>query len=162
VAKLVSVKVQINDVDKAGVLVTPAGLGLTTLEGGFNDAFKVQLTRQPTADVYVAMSLANNQVTLTSADPRYNAATRTIHFTAADYNTPVAITVGAYDDSIVQGFHTDLISYTVTSADVNTDVSVPSYLVNGDFDLGDAINNPLEIPVDKPTSYLLLRNKPDL
>jgi|GEM_PF-6918000 len=161
-AKIRSAKVQVNDNNKAGVLITPAGLGLTVLEGGFTDAFNVQLTRPPTANVMVTLTLANNYLNLASADARFNAATRTITFTSADYNMPVAITVSANADGVAQGFHTDFISYTVSSADVAADVPVASYLVNGDFNMGDNFMNPLPIPSDLPTPYLYLRQAPDL
>src|SRR5206468_3911666 len=70
------------------------------------------------------------------------------------------------DDAVKEGFHTDFISYSVSSAgDVDVPVPVSAYLVNGDFDLGaafdDGVKKPLEIPIDKPTSFLFLRDKPD-
>src|SRR5262249_18638767 len=78
--------------------------------------------------------------------------------TAADYSSPLTLVLTAVDDAVVQGFHTDFISYTVTSADVDTDLTRASYLVDGDFDLPGV----QEIPASKPTSFLFLTDKPDL
>src|SRR5262249_18498910 len=116
-AKLLSVKVQINDDDRAGVIITPSGLGNAVLEGGFTDTFQMMLGRQPTANVAVTLTPFNNQVLLTSADARYNAATRTVTFSSTNYATPVTFTITALDDAVVEGFHTETISYTVASAD---------------------------------------------
>jgi Ca2+-binding RTX toxin-like protein len=146
-AKLLSVKVQIDDDERAGVVITATGTGNRVLEGGFTDSYTVVLTRQPDANVTVNLTALNGQVNLSKTS---------LLFTTANWNVPQTITLTANDDAVVEGFHTDFISYTVASADVDKPIDQPSYLVDGDFDLpGDQ-----PIPAEKATSFLFLRHKP--
>ena len=98
-AKLLSVKVQINDDDRAGVIVTPSGITNTVLEGGFTDTYQVVLARQPTADVTVQLPTANNQLSLSATTLTFSA-----DATADNaWNKPQTITLTAIDDIVLGG-----------------------------------------------------------
>ena len=103
-----SVKVQINDDDRAGAIITPTGRTTQVIEGGQTDEYAVMLTRQPDAQVDVMLDAFYGQVALS---------TDMLTFTDADYNVPQFVTVTALDDDAREGFHTDYLSHTVTSAD---------------------------------------------
>ena len=80
-AKMLSVKVLMEDDDRDGVIITPSGRGNTVLENGpvvagFTDSFDVVLTKAPTADVTVTMSVLNGQVALSGPSVTPVAATR--------------------------------------------------------------------------------------
>ncbi len=163
-AQVLSVKVQINDDDRAGVIVTPKDNGNTVLEGGFPDTFEVVLTRAPddnpatSADVTVTLSLANNQVDLDKYVLTFSA-------NGADanaWNKPQTVTITAKDDAVVEGFHTDYISYTVTSpSDKTIPLHQATYKIDGD-PLKDVFSDglPDDIEPAKATSFLFLADKP--
>jgi Ca2+-binding RTX toxin-like protein len=110
------------------------------------------------------MTTTNGQVSLTNA-------TLTFSPNALDsnaWNKEQTVNIHALNDSVVEGFHTDYIRYTVTSTDSEQLLptgggapgTAPVFIaVDGDFDL---IGPQASIPADKPTSYLLLPNRPDL
>ena len=149
VAQSLSVKVQMEDNDRDGVTVSPTGRGNTVLEGGFTDSYDVVLNQKPSHNVTVQMGVLNGQVTPSATS---------LTFTPEDWFTPQTVTLTANNDTVREGFHTDYISFTVVSADVQQTVALPDFIqIDGDFDLN---GPPQEIPADKPTSYLLLPHKP--
>ena len=166
-AQMLSVKVLMEDDDRDGLIITPSGRGNTVLEGGsgvgFDDTFTVRLAKQPTNTVTVAMTTANGQVSLTNATLTFSKNTAD----ANAWNKQQTVTIHALNDSVVEGFHTDYIRYTVTSTDADELLPTgggaagtpPAFVqIDGDFDLLGV----QAIPVDKPTSYVLLPNRPDL
>ena len=172
-AKMLSVKVLMEDDDRDGVIITPSGRGNTVLENGpvvagFTDSFDVVLTKAPTADVTVTLSVLNGQVTLSAPDVTPVDGKLTLTFTAGpagNWHDKQAVTITAPNDIVVEGFHTDFISYTVTSTDVEQTLpsgggaegTAPAFVqVDGDFDLLGI----QAIPDAKPTSYVLLAHKP--
>ncbi|WP_283806368.1 LEPR-XLL domain-containing protein [Bradyrhizobium sp. cf659] len=157
-AKVLSVKVQINDDDRAGVIITPTNRNNTVLEGGFGDTYQVVLTRAPTDDVTVHLTTINNQVSLSattltfSADPSAPNA----------WNKPQTVTITAIDDNVLEGFHTDYISYSVTSEhDVDQYLQQPLYKIDGDL-LTDVFGDGLadDFAPTKPVSYMFLAARP--
>jgi len=156
-AKMLSVKVQINDDDRAGVIITPSGTGNTVLEGGFTDTFDVVLTRQPSANVTVNLGVTNSQLSLSQTSLTFSANSAD----ANAWNKKQTITITAINDSTVEGFHTDFITYTVVSTDVDLVQPQALYTVDGDPDR-DAFNDglPDDIPPEKPLSYLFLSQRP--
>lgn len=104
-----SVTVNVTDNDVAGVTVTQSGGNTNVAEGGATDSFTVVLTSQPSANVTVALA-TGTQVTLSSLS---------LTFTPANWNVAQTVTVTAVDDAVVEGAHSDTISFTVTSADAN-------------------------------------------
>ena len=163
-AKLLSLKVQINDDDRAGVLVTPSGTRNVALEGGFGDSIDVVLTRKPTADVTVTLGTVNGQVTLSSTVLVFSAN----ELAANAWNKAQSVAITAIDDGVKEGFHTDYITYTVTSADEDTYPRNPllpqdAYKLDGDPDKDvDSDGLPDDIPTTKPTQFMFLAHRPDL
>ena len=116
-----SVTVNVTDNDVAGVTVTQSGGNTNVAEGGATDSFTVVLTSQPSANVTVALA-TGTQVTLSSTN---------LTFTPANWNVAQTVTVTAVDDAVVEGAHSDTISFTVTSADANYNAfSVASVTAN--------------------------------
>jgi len=108
------------DNDKAGVVISETDASTEIFEGGVSDTINVVLTRQPTADV---------EVTLLSNDDQLSFSESVLTFsnnpTAPNaWNKPQTVTVTALDDSVREGFHHGLISFTVASSDSDTDVNV--------------------------------------
>ncbi|QSA97859.1 OmpA family protein [Methylococcus sp. EFPC2] len=184
-AQMRSVKVLMEDDDRAGLIVTPSGRDNTVLEDGFTDNFTVRLARKPTDAVTLKMATANDQITLSGAGLAFDAATKTWSFTFSPndadpnaWNQERTITITGKSDTVVEGFHTDYIRFTLES--VNDDGEPPlanpdpeplngdplvwgigghadGFInVDGDFDrLGIQA-----IPEAKPTSYVLLQHRP--
>ena len=179
--QILSPKVQIDDDDRDGVVITPTDGNNTVLEGaageGFGDSFDVVLTQAPSAPVKVQMSMLGspNQVTLSRSviwfdnDNDANAADGEL------WSIAQTINVTAVDDTTLEGFHTEFIAFDVTSADVDvhktlasgdvvmisgdpTTVGVDGFLkIDGDFD----VSGVQDIPLSKPTSYVLLPHRPE-
>ena len=83
-------------------------------------------------------------------------------FTTSNWFTAQTVTITAPDDTIVEGFHTDTIRYTVTSDDTEQTLhsgGAPDTQVDvdGDFDLPGIQPT---IPDAKPTDYVLLQHRP--
>jgi hypothetical protein len=108
-----NVEVLVRDNDRTGVHVVEVNgstedAATVVLEGdattAINDDLTVELTRAPTANKVVVVKLvsADAEVQLSSTDPRFNATARTITFTAANWNSPVRITVKAKQDTLVE------------------------------------------------------------
>lgn len=104
-----NVAVNVTDNDVAGVTVTQSGGNTNVAEGGATDSFTVVLTSQPSTNVTVALA-TGTQVTLSSSS---------LTFTPANWNVAQTVTVTAVDDAVVEGAHSDAISFTVTSGDAN-------------------------------------------
>ena len=81
-----SVAVTVTDNDTPGVTVTP--MSLTITEGG-NSTYTVELNTQPTAQVTVAISSNNTDVTVPSS---------TLTFTTTNWNSAQTVTVSAGQD----------------------------------------------------------------
>jgi outer membrane protein OmpA-like peptidoglycan-associated protein/Ca2+-binding RTX toxin-like protein len=187
-AHMLSVKVQMEDDDRAGLIVTPTGRDNVVLEGseGFQDTFTVRLARAPTDTVTLKMGTANAQITLAAVSGSgltdNGDGTWSWTFSANDadanaWNKAKEIRITANDDSVVEGFHTDYIRFTLDSVDddgENKDNPDPEKL-NGDPELqgiggvGDGFINVdgdfdklgiQAIPDAKPTSYVLLQHRP--
>jgi Ca2+-binding RTX toxin-like protein len=149
-AQLLSVKVFMDDDDRDAVVVRPnaGSLNHVALEGGFGDSFTVSLTKAPVADVSVTMSVLNADLTLSAYQ---------LTFTPANWDTAQTVGITAAQDAVVEGFHTDYISFVVSSADVDEDLSVLDLQVDADvYQAG--IQN---IDPDKATSFVLLAHRPD-
>ncbi|CAM5793933.1 LEPR-XLL domain-containing protein [Rhizobacter fulvus] len=170
-AQTLSVKVLMEDDDRDGVIITPTGRDNTVLENGpsvagFTDTFDVVLTKAPTANVTVTMNVLNGQVVLSGPSVTTVGGKPTLTFTTGNWNVRQQITITAPNDTVVEGFHTDYISYTVASADAEQTLpsgggaagTPPAFVaVDGDFD---KLGVDPEIPATKPTTYLLLEHKP--
>lgn len=104
----ISVTVNITDNDVPGVVITESGT-TDVIEGGATDTYDVVLLGAPTQDVTITLTSVGAQLTLPAP----------LTFTPANYNVPQTITVQAVDDGIYEGSHTDTITHTLTSLDLN-------------------------------------------
>jgi hypothetical protein len=96
--------------DGAGVTISPTSIGAT--EGGADGSYEAVLTTMPAADVTVAMTVTNGEVTVAPAS---------ITFTTGTWDTAQTVTVSAVDDLDVEGNHSDTVTHAVTSADTDYD-----------------------------------------
>ncbi|MDD2758582.1 MAG: hypothetical protein PHD72_04455 [Patescibacteria group bacterium] len=93
-----------------GVTVTQSGGSTAVTEGGATDSYTLVLTAVPSANVVITVAASGGKVSLS---------TSTVTFTVANYDVAQTITVTAVDDSTIEGTHTDTITHTVASSDVN-------------------------------------------
>jgi len=146
-----SVKVQINDDDRAGAIVTPTGRTTQVIEGGMTDTYAVVLTRAPSADVIVNLDSFFDQVLMS----RPSVVDNKLTFTPRNYNIAQIVTVLALNDTLKEGFHTDYISHTLASGDAGSVLSA-SYQIDGD-PLVAGVN---AIPTTNPLDTVLLEHEP--
>jgi len=153
-----SIKVHINDDDRAGAIVTPTGRMTQVIEGGMTDEYAVVLTRAPSANVTVTLDPFYSQVTLSGLSLTWNdtAKTGTLAFNGLNYNQAQLVFVTALDDTLKEGFHTDYVYHTLASADVDQTILQPLYQLDGDPTVDDVNDIPEEMPLDT----LLLQHKP--
>ena len=95
----------------ANVLVIESGGSTNVAESGTtSDSFTFALGSAPSAPVTVDLSLLTGEVTLDTTQ---------LTFTASNFDTPQTVTVTAIDDSVIEGNHTDTISFALTSGDAS-------------------------------------------
>ncbi len=104
------IAVTVFDNDTPAVNITPTGGSTSVIEGGATDTYDVALATAPTANVNISLSIVSAQVTTD---------VYTLTFTPANWNLPQTVTVTAVDDAIVEGAHSDSITHTVASTDLN-------------------------------------------
>lgn len=95
--------------DSSGVSVSPTTLEIT--EGGSGDSYDVVLISQPTANVTIALTFDNTQLTVSSSS---------LTFTSANWNVVQPITVTAIDEGTIDAGITT-ITHDATSTDANYD-----------------------------------------
>ena len=96
-------EIQDND---AAVLVTQTGGSTDAVEGGATDTYTVELSQQPTTTVTIVPgNVSSSQFSFSPAS---------LEFTASNYLVPQTVTVTAVDDSSIEGYHTSLITHTIT------------------------------------------------
>ncbi|HLP87949.1 MAG TPA: DUF4114 domain-containing protein [Nostocaceae cyanobacterium] len=105
----VNVNITDNDFPNPSVIITETNGSTIVTEGGINDSYTVVLGEQPTANVTINI---NSSTQLLSSTNR-------LVFTPLNWNVPRTVTVAAVNDTVVEGPHTGLIQFTVTSPDVN-------------------------------------------
>jgi len=102
----------ITDNDTAGVIVTESDGSTAVAEGGIADTFSIVLTSQPSAGTVTVSATPNAQCDLGAG-----AGVAISHnFGSADWNTPWTITVAAYNDTVVEGLHSCLITNSITAS----------------------------------------------
>ena len=152
-----SVKVQINDDDEAGAIITRTERPLQVIEGNsdFDQTYAVVLTRAPTDSNTVDVTLESffGQVSFSGATLIDG---NTLHFTSSDYNDAQLVTVTPLDDSAKQGLHSDYISHTLTSSDVDTTETQTKYQLDGD----PTVVGVNDIPAVAPLDTMLLADRP--
>ncbi len=105
----VSLLILDNDV---GVVVTETNTTTEVTEGGATDTFSVVMSTQPTDDVVVTMS----------SDAQISLDANILTFTTLDWDTSQVVTVTAINDAVIEGNHTGLVGFAVSSFDVNYDL----------------------------------------
>ncbi|HTZ04540.1 MAG TPA: HYR domain-containing protein, partial [Gaiellaceae bacterium] len=96
-----NVTVDVIDNDTAGVVVTESGGGTTVLPGaegqGIVDAYRIAPTMAPSVGktATITISFDSTVLSVTTTDPRYNAATQTATFDSTNWTTPVTFVVTA-------------------------------------------------------------------
>lgn len=109
-----AVTVTVHDDDSAGVIIGQTDNSTDLFEDGNTDEITVRLARQPVDNV---------TVTLLSNDGQLSYSSETVNFNSSNWAAPQTVTVTAENDLFVEGFHHSLISFSVTSGDINTDVT---------------------------------------
>ncbi len=97
----------------AGVVVTQSGGGTAVAEGGASDTLTVALASAPSADVTVTVS-GNADLAVASGSGSLAAST-TLSFTPANWNTAQTVTVAAVDDTAVEGPETASLTFSTSS-----------------------------------------------
>jgi hypothetical protein len=119
-----NVEVDIIDDDKAGIYVEQSfsefDNGTQVLEGDavtrINDTYTVRLASAPTGATSVQLAWDTAEITLSTADARWNAATQTIGYTAANWFVPVTFTIQALQDGVRENREIVPITHTVTAS----------------------------------------------
>lgn len=109
-----NVSANVTDNDTSTITIAESSSSTDVTEGGATDTYTVVLTSEPTSNVVITPTSADetNGVTISPA---------TLTFTSANWATPQTITVTAVNDSLSEGPHTTAISHTAASADANYD-----------------------------------------
>ena len=100
------VDVTVLDNDIAGIQVTPTELAISEPDG--SDVFTIALNTQPTAQVFIELSVSNDECSI-SPD--------TIMLDAANWSIGVVITVTAVNDDLDDDLQTCLVQTGLTSSD---------------------------------------------
>ena len=96
-----NVTVDVIDNDTGGIVVTESGGSTVVLPGaapqGIVDSYQVGPTMAPRAgrSVTITISFDSSLISVTSSDPRYNAATHTATFDSTNWTMPVTFLVTA-------------------------------------------------------------------
>ncbi|HEX3052504.1 MAG TPA: SH3 domain-containing protein, partial [Aggregatilineaceae bacterium] len=102
----------ITDNDVAGVTVTESDGSTAVTEGGATDTFSIALISQPSAGTVTVSTSPDAQCDLGAG-----AGVAISHnFGAADWNAAWTITVAAYNDTVVEGLHSCLITNDITAS----------------------------------------------
>jgi len=91
-----------------GVTVSKSTAAVT--EGGATDSYTVVLDGQPTDDVVITISVTGAKATVSPT---------TLTFTSVNYRDPQTVTVTAVDDSTVEGTHSDTVTHSASSLDLD-------------------------------------------
>ena len=110
-----TVTVTLSDDDTTGITITETS-GTSVIEGGATDSIDYALESEPTSDVVVTVT-PDAEVDLGNGPGTAIALT----FTPANWFTTQTVVVKATDDVVVEGAHTGVIDYAVTSGDTNYD-----------------------------------------
>jgi hypothetical protein len=90
-----------------GVTLTQSSDSTTVTEAGSTDNYTIALNAAPTSDVTITVT-PDTQVTVSPGS---------LTFTSSNWNTAQTVTVGAVNDSTVEGTHSGVVTHTATSSD---------------------------------------------
>lgn len=94
----------------AGLILQPSGPGTTVAESGSTDSYQVSLASQPSAEVTITLA-ADSQLNLG------NGQAPSLVFTPGNWDTPQTVSLGAVDDSLIEGNHSGSITHSISSSD---------------------------------------------
>lgn len=92
-----------------GVTLTESSDSTTVTEAGSTDNYTIALNAAPTSDVTVTIT-PDTQVTVSPG---------TLTFTSSNWNTAQTVTVGAVNDTTVEGTHSGVLTHTAASSDTH-------------------------------------------
>ena len=110
---LSDIEASISDNDIAGVIIAESGDSTDVEEGGSIDTYTVALNSKPTDLVTITVS-PDSQLDIGNGI----GASIELFFSPENATIPQTITVRASDDSIIEGFHTGLITHSAASQDL--------------------------------------------
>ncbi|MQC24515.1 MAG: LysM peptidoglycan-binding domain-containing protein [Chloroflexi bacterium] len=92
--------------DDPTLVLTQSASSTDLVEGGVTDSYTVSLSTQPTNTVVIIPG--------GGSPAQFTYSPTSVTFSTTNYDVPQVITVTAMDDSTVEGYHTALITHTVT------------------------------------------------
>ena len=95
------------DNEVPGAVLSHTGGNTTIAEGGTNDTYTVVLTREPAADVTVAIT-PNVEASVSPTSLTFN---------SGNWNVPQAVTISAVQDTDVESLHSASIAHSLSSTD---------------------------------------------
>ena len=101
--------ITITDNDVSGIILTESGGSTKVKEGAETDTYTIVLKSEPMANVTINITPGGQ----TTTNPT------SVVFTPANWNVTQTVTVTAVDDALIEGNHTETITYTTSSEDAN-------------------------------------------
>jgi hypothetical protein len=143
------VMVTVVDDDAAGIVVAPASLVVSELEG--SGTYAISLNSKPADTVLVSLS-TDEQIVVNPTS---------LTFTVRDWNVPQSVVVTVADDNIAEGQHSSRIGQTVSSSDEKYDrIAVDSMTISiTDNETAGVIITPNEVAVGEgegPEAYVVV------
>jgi hypothetical protein len=143
------VMVTVVDDDAAGIVVEPASLVVSELEG--SGSYAISLNSKPADAVLVSLS----------TDEQIVVSPTSLTFTGLDWNIPQSVAVSVADDNIAEGQHISRIGQTVSSGDKKYDrIAVDSMTISiTDNETAGVIVMPNEVVVGEgegPEAYAIV------
>jgi Ca2+-binding RTX toxin-like protein len=108
---LADIAVEIIELQSAGLLVEPTSL--TVVEGGTSDSYNLSLTQAPDDIVTVQFNTGSQLNPIPD-----------IIFDPNNWNVPQTVVVSAFDDIIVEGIHSGMITHQLISNDEDYNIAV--------------------------------------
>ncbi len=105
--------VSIIDNDYPAVMILPSDGQTDIGEGGATDTYSLVLMRQPGQDVAITLEPVTSQLTAVNAAD----GSGSLIFTAANWNVPQQVRVGAVDDALVEGPHRSYVNHKIATSD---------------------------------------------
>jgi hypothetical protein len=99
------------------MVLSPNVSSVSVTEGQPGVSFDLSFTELPTSDVTVTITPSNTEVDLGNGP----GAALTLTFTAANATTPQSFVVTAVDDDVVEGDHSSVLTFAISSADNDFD-----------------------------------------
>lgn len=125
--------ITITDNDVPGIILTESGGTTKVKEGAETDSYTIVLKSDPMANVTINITPGGQ----TTTNPT------SVVFTPANWNVVQTVTVTAVDDALIEGNHTETITYTTSSEDPNYNAVVVPAITVTIADNDEAFNCPI-------------------